>query len=299
MSKSILSNKETLVKKANYLRIIAADLANSMKSGNFKSLYKGQGIELSGVRDYNRGDDVRTIDWNVTARMGRPYVKVFNEERELQLFLVVDSSASMHLPINGKSKYDAAAEAAAIVTIASEINSCPIGAVIFDGDVNFSCKPKLSQEQTMTILTNLDKSIKEKKQGSVLGPALLGAERLLKTRSLVFILSDFRSTNWEKPLISIAQKNDVIAVRLQNQYDKELPKLGTAIFQDIESGLKLTFPSSSETFQKQWEQYNDANTTIWLDFCKKHGIIPVIFNTKNEPLQMLNTVFGKSIKGIK
>lgn len=88
---------DSLVKKASYLRIAAADLAEGMKSGNFRSLYRGQGIEFSGVRDYIRGDDIRSIDWNVTARMGHPYVKVFEEERELQIFVVVDTSTSMHV----------------------------------------------------------------------------------------------------------------------------------------------------------------------------------------------------------
>ena len=299
MSKSILTKKDSLVKKAGYLRIIAADFANSMKEGNFKSLYRGQGIEFSGVRDYIRGDDVRTIDWNVTARMGRPYVKMFNEERELQIFIVLDSSASMQLAAGKKSKYEAATEAAAIVTIAAELNNCPIGAVFFDGEIHFSCKPTLSKEQTMTILTHLDKMPKKGKNGSVLGPALTGAEKLLKTRSLVFVFSDFRSSDWEKPLISIAHKNDVIAVRLQDKYDNELPRIGTVVFKDVESNLKMELPSTSGNFQRQWQKYNKTNITNWSDFCKKHGIIPVLFNSESEPLQVLNSVFSKSIKNRK
>ena len=92
MSKRYLANNESLIKKALYLRLMAEDIADGMKSGNFRSLYRGQGIEFAGVRDYNRGDDIRTIDWNVTARMGRPYIKIFEEERELQIFLIVDTS---------------------------------------------------------------------------------------------------------------------------------------------------------------------------------------------------------------
>lgn len=296
MAKSILANKESLVKKATYLRIMAADFANSMKAGNFKSLYRGQGIELSGVRDYIRGDDVRTIDWNVTARMGRPYVKVFNEERELQIFLVVDSSASMHLKTGGRTKYEAASEAAAIVTIAAELNNCPIGTVLFDGEIHFSCRPTLSKEQTMTILTRLDKITKAESNGSALGTALSGAEKLLKTRSLVFVFSDFRSANWERPLISLAHRNDVVAIRLQDKYDKELPKLGSAVFQDVESGLKMTLPSSSAKFQKQWQKYNEKNVANWASFCRKHGIIPVSYDAKNEPLQILNSIFNRTLK---
>lgn len=303
MSKDILSDKESLVKKASYLRIVAADLASSMKSGNFKSLYKGQGIELSGVRDYIPGDDIRAFDWNVTARMGRPYVKVFEEERELQIFIVIDSSASMHLASGnfnyGKTKYNVASEAAAILTLASELNSCPIGAVLFDGEVNFSYKPALSKAQTMTIITHLDKISSCKinnTPGTALGSALAGAERLLKTRSLVFVFSDFRSANWEKPLISLAHKNNVVAFRMEDKTDRELPKIGTVVFQDVESGIKMNLPSSSVKFQKEWQKYNEENIASWSDFCKKHGVLPVVFDTKSEPLNVLNSIFCKKMK---
>ena len=135
MSKRYLANNESLIKKALYLRLKAQDIAEGMKSGNFRSLYRGQGVEFAGVRDYTRGDDIRTIDWNVTARMGRPYIKIFEEERELQIFIITDSSLSMQLE-NGsdrRTKYAAAAETAALVAIAAELNACPTGAVFFDG----------------------------------------------------------------------------------------------------------------------------------------------------------------------
>ena len=294
MAKSILSDKDSLVKKASYLRIIAADFAESMKSGNFKSLYKGQGIEFTGVRDYIRGDDIRAIDWNVTARMGRPYVKLFNEERELQLFLIMDRSESMKLKNDSKSKYLASSEAAAIITIASELNNCPIGAVFFDGKINFSLKPKLSKEQTMTILTKLDRKSDDNQIGSALGTAIAGASKLLKTRSLVFVFSDFKSSDWEKPLIALSQKNDVIAFYMTDSTDEAFPKIGTVTFQDIETGLKMPLPSSSEKFQKEWKKYNDSKLNHWTNVCKKHGVTPVVFNTNDEVLHILNSVFKKA-----
>lgn len=296
MQKKYLSNNDSLIKKATYLRIMAADLADGMKSGNFRSLYRGQGIEFSGVRDYIRGDDIRTIDWNVTARMGHPYIKVFEEERELQIFLVLDTSLSMQLENDKRSKYAQAAEAAALITIASEINDCPIGAVFFDGEIHFSCKPRLDKEQTMMILTRLDTLPENKVKGSVLGNALNGAGKLLKKRSLVFVLSDFRSSDWEKPLISLAQKNDVIAMRLHDKADDELPSLGTVVFEDVESGIKMDLPSSSENFKKEWRKANELHQNRWQDFCIKHGILPVVLNTKSDPLQVLNSVFVQKAK---
>jgi uncharacterized protein (DUF58 family) len=129
MNKSKRTDRDSLVKKAAYLRLMAIKLAEDMKSGTFKSLYKGQGIEFSGVRDYIRGDDVRSIDWNVTARMNKPFVKVFEEDRELQIFLIVDTSLSMQLECQDVTKYDVLSETAALITIAAELNNCSIGAV--------------------------------------------------------------------------------------------------------------------------------------------------------------------------
>ena len=260
MQKHYLSNNDSLLKKASYLRIVAKDLADVMKAGNFSSLYKGQGVEFAGVRDYIRGDDIRSIDWNVTARMGHPYIKIFDEERELQIFIIVDSSASMQLETgNTRSKYSTAAEAAALITMAAEINACPIGAVFFDGEIQFSCKPQTDKDNTMKILNHLDKLPEAQNNGSALGSAINGAGKLLKTRSLVFILSDFRTCDWEKPLISLAHKNNVIALRLQDSHQEELPEIGTVIFEDVESNLKMELPTSSEQFKKEWKTYNNQH----------------------------------------
>ena len=142
MQKLLSGSYESLSKKASVLRISSGVLADSLKSGGFKSLYRGQGIEFSGVREYLRGDDVRSIDWNVTARMGKPFVKLFEEERELQMFLIVDRSASMFTGSKGRVKYEAAAETAAALAVAAEINDSPVGAVFFFFVIHVSCVPE-------------------------------------------------------------------------------------------------------------------------------------------------------------
>ena len=295
MSKRYLANNESLIKKALYLRLMAQDIAEGMKSGNFRSLYRGQGVEFAGVRDYTRGDDIRTIDWNVTARMGRPYIKIFEEERELQIFIITDSSLSMQLEngSNRRTKYAAAAETAALVAIAAELNACPTGAVFFDGAIHFSCQPSLGKENTMQILNHLDRLPATPTPGSVLPNAISAAAKILRKRTLVFVLSDFRSGGWEKPLINLAQKNDVIAINLHDAADEELPSLGTVTFQDAESGLKMSLPSSSPAFKKEWRTYNEMNQNRWQDFCIKHGIMPVVLDTKTEPVQILNQIFAR------
>ena len=230
--------------------------------------------------------------------MGRPYLKIFEEDRELQIFLIVDSSRSMQLENSAerRTKYAAAAETAALVTIAAELNACPIGSVVFDGAIHFSCQPSLGKENTMQILNHLDRLPSASSPGSVLPNAITAAAKVLRKRTLVFLLSDFRSSGWEKPLINLANKNDVIAINLHDAFDEELPTLGTVTFQDAESGLKMSLPSSSLAFKKEWRNYNEMNQNRWKDFCIKHGIMPVLLDTKTEPVQVLNQIFSRKAK---
>lgn len=295
-------NYTRLIQQSRFLEIKARSLAEGMKSGNFRSLYRGQGIEMSAVRDYIRGDDIRAIDWNVTARMGKPYVKVFEEHRELQIFLIVDNSLSMQISEKNKSsKYNTASEAAALLTFAAEQNECPIGTVIFDGQINLALLPLWGREQTMVILSNLQKyNMQENNfqpcQGSVLDSAINGAGKLLKKRSLVFIFSDFRTTGYEKSLGMLAHKNDVIAVRMTDQQDKVLPNAGTFPFVDAESGIKKIYPASSMRFRKAWLKEYNQREKKFTDFCLKHGITPVEMKADDEPLKVLTDLFNRNQK---
>ena len=286
-------DSDSLVKKASFLRIQARSVAESMKTGNFRSLYRGQGIEFSGVRDYIRGDDIRSIDWNVTARMGRPYVKIFEEERELQILIILDTSASMLLDCGSRlpNKYTAGANIAALIALASEMNGCSVGAVLFDGRIHFSCKPQTGKEQTMLILTRLDKLPENKTTGSVLANALIGADKILRKRSLVFVLSDFRSVNWENPLIQLAQKNDVVAFRITDEFDRALPSVGSVVFKDVESDLRMVLPTSSSKLKEEWKNRNESMQWRWQETCLKHGIMPYLMNVSDDPLQVLSAVF--------
>ena len=133
MAENLISDRESLIKRAAVLRITTTSLASAMQNGTFRSLYHGQGIEFAGVREYLRGDDVRTIDWNVTARSGKPFVKLFDEERELQIFLIVDRSLSMQEGTKNKTRLESATEIAALLTLSAERNANPVGAVLFSG----------------------------------------------------------------------------------------------------------------------------------------------------------------------
>lgn len=284
-------NRETLAKQAASFRLSAGILADSFKAGAFRSLQRGQGIETNGVREYLRGDDVRAIDWNVTARMGKPFVKIFEEDRELQIFLIVDRSLSMFTGTGGKTRYSTAAEAAALITMAAELNASSIGAVFFDGAIQFSCAPKMGRSRTMLLLTHLDEVAENGITGSVLSNALAGAGKLLKKRSLVFVFSDFRTTEWLTPLAVLAQKNDVLAVRIADISDNELLEMGTVPFVDSETGTRLVLPSSSTSFRNAWRQSNRQHLLRWQESCIRHGAVPLVISTDDVPVRVLSNFF--------
>ncbi len=300
-----MRNTDHLAKKSKFLRLNAQNLAEGMKLGNFRSLFRGQGIEFSGVRDYVRGDDVRSIDWNVTARMARPFVKVFEEERELQIFLVVDASLSMKTGSRNRSKLESACEAASLITLASEINASPVGMVLFDGVTSFSCIPRTGREQIMHILDRLDKADnredKPQEKGSALGQAISVASRMLNKRSLVFILSDFLVSPelYQKQLGILAQKNDVIAIKLTGDFDKSLPKFGTVPFMDVETGQTMRLPTGSQRFEKEWTTDYQRREKIWHDFCIKHNIRPVLMKSSEDEFHVLQTLFSQKLTGYK
>ena len=290
-------NRETLAKQAALLRLTAASLADSFKTGSFRSLFRGQGIEFSGVREYLRGDDVRAIDWNVTARMGKPYVKLFEEERELQIFIVVDRSFSMFSGTGSRTRYRTAAEAAVLVAMAAEINASSIGAVFFDGDIQFSCAPESGRKRTMLLLARLDEVDEYGTAGSALESALTGAGKLLKKRSLVFVFSDFRTVGWITSLASLAQKNDVVAVRIVDEIDNELPEIGTVPFIDSETAVRLVLPSSSSSFRNAWRSDNRRRFMHWQESCIRHGAVPLALSTDDEIARVLSNFFSYKGRG--
>lgn len=292
--KNILQNsRESIVRRASLLRLSAAVLAENMQCGSFKSLYRGHGIDFNGVREYLPGDDVRFIDWNVTARMDKPFVKTFEEEKELPVFLVIDQSLSMNTGSEGKTRLQQACETGALLVLAAEQTLSPAGVVFFDDKIRFSCVPKNGKTHTMMLLSRLDETSDDVAAGSALDQALRGALKLLRKRSLVFVLSDFRSSGWENPIALLAAKHDVLAVRITDPIDSALQNFGTVSFIDTESDAHLTLPTSSESFQTAWYDDNVFRKEKWKKFCISHACRPVVMSTKDDPLHVLLQIFSK------
>lgn len=284
-------NRQKLSKKAYLLHLSSTSLADGIRQGKFRSLFHGQGIEFRGVRDYLPGDDIRTIDWNVTARMAKPYVKVFEEERDLDVFIIVDKSLSMETGSCSRSRLEVASECASLIAIASFQNSSPVGAVTFDGKIEFSCAPKSGKKHLMLLLSEFEKSFSKKQPGSSLETALSGAIKLLRKRTLVVVVSDFRASGWTDAFARLCTKNDVVAVRITDPTDEELPSVGSILFTDPETDYSEVLPSSSREFAKAWKSDSIRRVDIWKKDCIRHGGYPLCISTADDPARALVRFF--------
>ncbi|MBR4373013.1 MAG: DUF58 domain-containing protein [Treponema sp.] len=285
--------EKNLAGRASKLKIASVVLSENMRSGNFRSINSGQGIEFSDVREYMLGDNVRSIDWNVTARMGRAFIKQYEEDKELNVFCILDCSLSMLSGSNGKSKIRTACDVAALLILAALNNLGASGAIFFDSEIRFSCQPKAGRENAMMILSKLDSlDFSSSVGGSVLASAIKAGAVMLKRRSLVFVISDFRTADYKSELAFLAQKHDVVAIRINDPSDSELPKIGTLPFSDYETHKTMLLPTSSSRFAEEWFEENRKNVGAWNDFCVKHNVFPLPILTNEDAVLVLTNFFA-------
>ena len=209
-------------------------LVNTLFSGEYRSVFRGQGMEFSEVRSYEHGDDYRSIDWNVSARMGSPYVKTFVEERELTLLLVVDRSGSEEFgsPV---MKAERGVEVAAVLALAAARQNVRVGALVFSGGVDHVVPPRKGRRHALRIIRDLIAFRPVDRRTNIAG-ALAYASHLLRHGSIVVVLSDFRAPAWEEPLARLAGRHEVVAITVDDPRELELPEAGWIELQDAESG---------------------------------------------------------------
>ncbi|GHV78374.1 DUF58 domain-containing protein [Spirochaetia bacterium] len=284
-----------LLRRITTFPLAARGLAEDLLSGDFRSVFKGQGIEFDEVRHYELGDDVRSIDWNVSARFGTPYVKMYREERELTVCLVLDESASMFAADGASSagmrRRDQAILAAALVAFSAERAGQRIGAVCFDREITRVFKPRKGRSHVMSIISGL-LGANDGGKGSDLGLALEGTGRLLKRRSLVVILSDFLCFNWEQELGHLCAKHDVIAIGITDPLDTEIPNLGLLTMGDPETGVVLHAPTGYSSFRSAWAEWHEDRTKLWKALCRRCGASCVELSTADDAPTALTRFFG-------
>jgi uncharacterized protein (DUF58 family) len=238
------------VQKIRRIKIRTRALLDSGIVGAYHAVFKGRGMEFAEVREYEPGDDVRTIDWNVTARMGAPYVKKFVEERDLTLLLLVDVSGSNRFGSRFIVKRDFAAELTAVFAFSAVANHDRVGAVLFTDRIESYIAPDRGRDHALRIVRDV-LALEPKGRGTDLAGALGFARRVLKRRGIVAVLSDFQAREYERPLGILRRRHDVIAVHLADPAENEVPDVGLVTLYDPETGERRVVDTSDPTVRQR------------------------------------------------
>jgi len=328
-----------LLRNITTLPIISGGLAEEMLAGNFRSVFKGQGMEFDEARHYEPGDDIRSIDWNASARFGTPFIKMYREERELTILILLDISPSMH-SVSGShgsgvresgahesgvrengvresgahesgahenghykttrthgniSPYEQGLICAALVAFSAEHTGQQLGAFFFDNNIEKVFPPHKGRRHIMSLIMaalryqNKNPPRKDK-HGSNITAALAGAQRLLKKRSLVVVISDFFSVNWEHEMANLCRKHDVIALRVVDP--PNLPWKGLITLEDPETGVRLEAPAGMESFKESWLQWHKERSGLWENLCRRAGASFLELTTEADAPSSLLKFFG-------
>jgi len=229
------TSTQEILKKVRQIEIYTRRLVNDVMAGEYHSVFKGRGMEFDEVREYQPGDDIRTIDWNVTARTGRPYVKRYVEERELTVMLCVDASSSGAFGTTGEMKNELAVQLCAVLAFSAIKNNDRVGLVIFTDKVEHYLPPKKGRKHALRVIRDLLNFRPEKRATDIPG-ALDYLNRVLRRRAVVFLVSDFLDTNFKKQLAIANRRHDLIAVSVSDPREENLPPIGFLEFEDAETG---------------------------------------------------------------
>ena len=247
---------EELLRQVRLIEMSTRKAVDDALSGNYKSHFKGHGVQFSEHRVYVPGDDVRHIDWKVSARTRDPLIKKYEEERELSVFLVIDISHSEAFGSHEKLKSQIIAEISAMLAYAAIRTGDQVGALLFAGSVEKLIPPKKGRHQLKKIIGEV-LQCKPQSAGTNLAGALEAAHRMMKHRGVVFILSDFICKNFETPLKQLARRHDVVAIQIEDERERVVPQLGMVLMVDPESGEERWVDTSSYAFQNWLKEWND------------------------------------------
>lgn len=258
--------RSELLKKVRKIEIKAKGLSHNIFAGEYHSAFKGRGMTFSEVREYQYGDDVRDIDWNVTARQNRPYVKVYEEERELTVMLVVDVSGSKDFGALGEMKRDMMTEIAATIAFSAIENNDKVGLLLFSDKIEYFIPPKKGKKHILLIISKLLNYEAESK-GTDINLALEYMTSALKKRCTAFVISDFLDEKDYYKSMSIANhKHDVIAVQVYDKREAQLPNVGLMKVSDAETGAERWVDTSSrrvrQAYDRWWYERQQAMTDI-------------------------------------
>jgi len=272
------------------LEIKSKKLTSDLFTGEYHSAFKGKGMSYKEVREYAAGDDIRFIDWNVSARMGHPYSKLFEEERELTVMLLVDISNSSLFGTVHASKKDIIIEIAAVLSFSAVNNNDKIGVIFYDGDVVKFIAPKKGKQHALFIVREL-LTIEPKNGGTDLSKALKYFTNTTRQKSIAFVLSDFIDSNYNDALRVAGKKHDVIGIKIYDKMDQQLPAAGMLHIQDAETGKKKWIDSNDSFVRYNYEQEFFRVTNYSNDVFKKAGCDLLHLRTDEDYVKVLQRFF--------
>lgn len=288
-----------LFAKVKRLQIKTRHLITDLLSGEYRSSFKGQGMEFDEVREYIPGDDIRAIDWNVTARMNRPFVKIFREERELTVFFMVDVSSSMLLGSGEVSKQELVAELTALLAFTAIQNNDKVGLMLFSDSIEKVILPSKGRKHVLRVIREVlaykEDDPTHHKRTSI-QTALEYLNKIQRRRTVVFLLSDFLDDGYQKSLSVCGRRHDLIAVRIRDALEREFPESGVVPVKDLESGSVAWVDLSSRAIREYFQTQARNQHEWWQKDLKKHRVDSMSIDSDQDYMKTLNAFFRQREK---
>ena len=287
-----MENSE-LLKKVRHIEIKTRGLSRNIFAGQYHSAFKGRGMAFSEVREYQYGEDVRDIDWNVTARHNKPYIKVFEEERELTVMLLVDMSASRNFGAVGNMKRDMMIEIAATLAFSAIQNNDKIGVLFFTDKIEKFIPPKKGKKHILYIIRELI-GFEAEGSGTDLKLALEYATNVIKRRCTAFLISDFIATpSYNDAMLIANRRHDVVALQVYDKRETELPDVGLMKMRDVERGTEEWIDTSSARVRKAYAEWWQKRQSSALEICRRNGVDITSVATDEDYVVALMNLFKK------
>jgi len=284
-----------LLRKVRKIEIKTRGLSRHLFTGEYHSAFKGRGMSFSEVRSYQYGDDVRMIDWNVTARTGEPYVKIFEEERELTVMLLIDMSQSSFFGTATQMKHEILTEICAVLAFSAINNNDKVGVLFFSDQVEKFMPPKKGRQHILRIIREL-LDFQPKGNGTNIGAALEYFNNAIKKRSVCFMLSDFLGSGYEAPLRVAAKKHDIIGLQIVDPREAALPNVGLMRVTDPETGELAWLDTASAKVRQSYEDWHRQQSAAFKSIFLKSGADTVRVHTDESYVNALLKFFHKRIR---
>ncbi len=279
-----------LMKQVGKIRILTSRLVDEHFSGEYHSVFKGQGIEFDEVREYVPGDDVRAIDWNVTARTGHPFVKRFSEERELTIIFLVDISGSQCFGSRTRSKAEVAAEVTCLLALSAIKNQDKIGLILFSDRIEKNLPPKKGRTAVMRLVREV-LAAEETRRGTDIAGALRFLNNVQKRKAVVFLISDFMDDGFEKELRASSKHHDIICCPISDPAEARLPNVGTVELEDPETGDLYWLDTSSKSAREAYENAISQQNDNLQDLLKRNAIDSIYLDTERPFVEEVRKLF--------